>query len=93
MAEPFAAGATNVTVACALPAVAEAEVGAEGGPAGVTLFERSEGLTSEIPQGDAYELVVVIDETLVQLRREQERFSGRCRAQRIRRQSRRGGGP
>ena len=43
---PFDAGAVNVTVACALPAVAVAPVGAPGtvaGVTGVTLFDAAEG--------------------------------------------------
>jgi hypothetical protein len=42
IAEPPVAGALNVTVACALPAVAVTPVGAPGavtGASGVTLFE------------------------------------------------------
>ena len=43
MAEPpLLAGAVNVTVACALPAVAVPIVGAPGTVAGVTLFEAAE---------------------------------------------------
>ena len=40
---PFDAGAVNVTVACALPAVAVAPVGAPGTVAGVTLFDAADG--------------------------------------------------
>ena len=36
---PFDAGGVNVTVACAMPAVAVPIVGAPGRPAGVTLLE------------------------------------------------------
>ncbi len=39
---PLDAGATQVTVAWALPAVAETPVGAPGGAAGVTLLEAVE---------------------------------------------------
>jgi hypothetical protein len=43
MAEPpLLAGAVNVTVACALPAVALPMVGAPGTIAGVTLFDAAE---------------------------------------------------
>ena len=36
---PLEAGATNVTVACALPGVAEADVGAPGTVVGITAVE------------------------------------------------------
>jgi hypothetical protein len=41
-APPLLAGAVNVTVACALPAVAVPSVGAPGIVAGVTLFDAAE---------------------------------------------------
>ena len=40
---PLDAGAVNVTVACALPLVAVAPVGASGTVAGVTAFEGADG--------------------------------------------------
>ena len=42
VAPPLEAGAVNVTVACALPAVADTPVGAPGGPIGVTGADAAE---------------------------------------------------
>jgi hypothetical protein len=41
-APPFEAGAVQLTLACALPAVAETAVGAPGTVAGVTLLDADE---------------------------------------------------
>jgi hypothetical protein len=46
---PFDAGATHVTVACALPAVAATPVGAPGGAAGLTAFEAVDGALVPVP--------------------------------------------
>jgi hypothetical protein len=46
---PFVAGAVNLTVAMALPAVAVTALGAPGVVAGLTLFERVDGGPFPIP--------------------------------------------